>query len=183
MAGVGYPERIVGSAGVYERWDPARHGRAFAALCADPEVMEFLGGPQSRSASAEMSRMISDHWETFGFGLWACTVDGECCGFAGACHPSPQWDADFPGDVEVGWRLARTAWGRGLATEGGRLALEAGSAHLRGDRMIAFVDPRNERSLAVVRRLGMPRLTSAVNQRLGAPVEVFVHRYAAQVAA
>lgn len=178
-----YPEHLAGSVGVFARWDPERDGDAFAALCADAEVMRFLGGPQSRAASDEGSRVIADHWDTFGFGLWACLDGAECVGFAGACHPAPHWDAQFPGDVEVGWRLARPAWGRGFATEGGRLALRIGGEQLALRRMIAFVDPANDRSLAVVGRLGMPLLSRTVNPRLRAPVDVFVHDYVQQAAA
>jgi RimJ/RimL family protein N-acetyltransferase len=178
-----YPARVEGSVGAYERWDPERHGDAFAAQCADPDVMRFLGGAQSRAASDEMSARIADHWQTFGFGLWACLDGDECVGFAGVCRPAPHWDDEFPGDVEVGWRLARAAWGRGFATEGARLALAAAAEHLPLERVIAFVDPRNARSLAVVRRLGMPQLTSTFNRRLRAPVDVFLHPLRARAAA
>lgn len=164
-----YPERIAGEVGVYERWDADRHTEAFAELCADAEVMRFLGGAQSQAASAEVSRSIADHWATFGFGLWACVDgDGRCWGFSGACRPGPQWDT-FADEVEIGWRLDRRAWGRGFATEGARLAL----AHLGRDRVIAFVDPGNHRSRAVAQRLGMTRASGAVDRRLRREIDVF----------
>ena len=173
MGPVTYPERITGEVGTYERWDPPRHEAAFVELCADAEVMRFLGGPQPPAVSREISRVIADHWTSFGFGLWACLHGDRCFGFSGACRPGPQWDEAFPGEVEIGWRLARAAWGRGFATEGARLALAAGAQQLGLERMVAFVDPDNDRSQAVVRRLDMGRLTTTVNARLGAPVDVF----------
>lgn len=180
MRPVGYPERIEGTAGIYERWDPDRHTEAFAALCADAEVMRFLGGRQRREAAEEVSVRIADHWATFGFGLWAAIdrADGRCAGFSGACKPGPAWDPEFSREIEVGWRLGRWAWGRGMATEGARLAFEAGALHLGRREMIAFVDPGNTRSQAVTRRLGMKRRAGAFDGRLGAPVDV----YAKQVA-
>jgi RimJ/RimL family protein N-acetyltransferase len=151
---VAYPERIEGEVGVFERWDHARHGDAFAALCTDPEVMAFLGGPASRAVADEVSLRIRDHWATFGFGLWAC-LDGETCvGFAGVARPGPHWTA-FGDEVEVGWRLARAAWGRGFATEGARLAIAAGREQLGLERVISLIVPENDRSAAVARRLGM----------------------------
>lgn len=169
-----YPERVEGDVGVYVRWDVRRHTGALVEMGRDPEVMRFLGGTQSRAVSAEVSRRIADHWRTFGFGLWACLdpEDGRCFGFSGACRPGPQWDPPFGGEVEVGWRLGREGWGRGLATEGARLATEALSA---GDRrrVIAFVDPANLRSQSVARRLGMRRYTEALDARLQTRIDVF----------
>ncbi|MEA2124958.1 MAG: hypothetical protein QOI80_1740 [Solirubrobacteraceae bacterium] len=167
-----YPERIEGRVGVYERWDPARHTAAFTALCADPEVMEHLGGAEPQVVSAELSERIGDHWATFGFGLWAC-LDGEACvGFAGAARPGPNWTA-FGDDVEIGWRLARAAWGRGFATEGARLALPAVAEHLGLERVIAFIAPGNTRSRAVARRLGMQRIGDARHTHLDQYVDVY----------
>jgi RimJ/RimL family protein N-acetyltransferase len=162
-----YPEEIEGHVGRYERWDPARHGDAFAELNADPEVMRYLGGPATRRVSDELSARIADHWETFGFGLWAATerTSGRVAGFAGACRVALP---GFEHEVEVGWRLARWAWGRGMATEGGALAME----HVDADHVVSVVDPRNQRSLAVTERLGMTLREEAVNPRLDARVLV-----------
>jgi RimJ/RimL family protein N-acetyltransferase len=180
---VSYPERIVGEVGVYERWDPRRHTAALVALCTDPEVMEFLGGPMPAAISREMSERIGDHWATFGFGLWACVDGDECVGFSGACRPGPHWSA-FGDEVEIGWRLARRAWGRGFATEGARLALPAVAAHVGLDRVIAYVTPPNVRSRAVVERLGMHRVGDARHSLSGQHVDVWgLPVAAAQVAA
>ena len=162
---VTYPSRI----GVYERWDAERHTDGLVAMGEDPEVMRFLGGVQPRAAMEELSRRVDDHWQTFGFGLWAVMLDGACAGFAGACHPGPGWDAPYDREVEVGWRLARSAWGRGLATEGARHAIVA----LERDRVIAFVDPDNTASVAVVERLGMALTGTTHNRRLHRDVDVY----------
>lgn len=169
-----YPENLRGEIGRYERWDPDRHTEGLVDLCADPTVMRFLGGRQRPDAAAVLSGRIADHWETFGFGLWAALDgSGRLAGFAGACRPGPGWDPEFAGATEVGWRLARWAWGRGFATEGARLALAAGAAHLGLGEMIAFVDPGNTRSRAVARRLGMARRSSALDRWRGVTIDVF----------
>ncbi len=175
MPVMAYPEHIEGDVGRYERWDVARHSDAFAGLCADAEVMCFLGGPAGPGPAKEASRRIADHWETFGFGLWAAIdlADGRVAGFVGACRPGPSWPQPLSDATEVGWRLARWAWGRGFATEGGRLALAAGAEHLGLSEMIAFVATANRRSQAVALRLGMRRARGAVDRRLGLPVDVY----------
>jgi RimJ/RimL family protein N-acetyltransferase len=169
---VAYPDRIVGSVGVYERWDPGRHTAAFAALCADPEVMEHLGGPSPFGLSAEMSARMADHWQTFRFGLWACLDGDECVGFTGACRPGPHWSA-FGDEVEVGWRLARHAWGRGFATEGARLALGPLREELGLERVVSFIAPGNHRSRAVAARLGMAVCGGSAHSLTGQHVDVF----------
>lgn len=170
---VGYPERVEGAAGVYERWDARRHSEALVRMGRDPEVMRFLGGVQTRAMSVEVSRRIEDHWRTFGFGLWACVDprDGRCLGFSGACRPGPQWDPPYGGEIEIGWRLARSAWGRGLATDGARLAARALARGGR-TRAIAFIDPANRRSQAVAKRLGMRRREGAFDPGLRVRIDV-----------
>jgi RimJ/RimL family protein N-acetyltransferase len=140
-----------------EPWDHDAHGEAFAAINADPEVMRHLGGadPMPREESDDSSRRIAAHWDAYGFGLWAASRrdTGEMIGFVGLCHPL--WWPAMNARVEIGWRLARDAWGSGYATEGGRAALRTGFDTLGLEEIVAFVHPANERSLAVTRRLGM----------------------------
>jgi RimJ/RimL family protein N-acetyltransferase len=170
MRAMPYPEVLEGAVGRYERWDPARHTEAFAQLCADPEVMEFIGGPATRAVTEETSERIADHWDTFGFGLWAAIerTSGRVAGFAGACRA--MWLPGFEHETELGWRLARWAWGHGLATEGGALAMEAVGEHLEPDGVIAIIDPGNARSLAVAQRLGLAVREETLNPRLGKPI-------------
>jgi RimJ/RimL family protein N-acetyltransferase len=59
--------------------------------------------------------------------------------------------------VEVGWRLARPAWGRGLATEGARASLRHAFEELELEAVISIIDPENERSIRVAEKLGMRR--------------------------
>jgi RimJ/RimL family protein N-acetyltransferase len=173
LGGVAYPETVTGAAGRYERWDPSRHTDAFVELCADPEVMRFLGGPMSRRGAAQVSQRIADHWEAYGFGLWAAVepVDGRVAGFTGACLTA--WHPSYSHEVEVGWRLARWSWGRGFATDGARLALEPAFRELALDHVYSFVTPRNVRSRAVVERLGMRRTGGTTDPRLHHPLDIF----------
>jgi RimJ/RimL family protein N-acetyltransferase len=132
----------------------------FAELNADPEVMRFIGEglPLTRAQSDALLYTIEAHWSEHGYGLW-CAAPREdperCVGFVGLAIPS-FLPAVLPA-VEVGWRLARATWGRGLATEGARHALEHAFHALDLRSVISVIDPQNDRSVRVAEKLGMRR--------------------------
>lgn len=129
----------------------------FAALNADPEVMRFMSRMLDRTESDAFVDRILGHWEADGHGLWAVERldDGSFIGFVGLTPPS--FEARFTPAVEIGWRLARPAWGHGFATEAARAALRFGFEELRLDQIVSFTTPANVRSRAVMERLGMTR--------------------------
>ncbi|WP_329401213.1 GNAT family N-acetyltransferase [Streptomyces melanogenes] len=120
----------------------------------DPEVMEFHGGRAAElSVYEELTARQRKHDAERGFCLWTLLGEsGQVLGFTGA-QPWPHaWGP--VGEVEIGWRLARSAWGQGYATAAARVAVERVRAAGVGG-VVAMVDARNERSVAVTRRLGM----------------------------
>jgi len=127
----------------------------FAALNSDPEVMEFFTAQLSRDESAAMIGRMQARIDTTGWGNWALEVDGLCVGFAGLSVPS--FNAHFTPCVEIGWRMARHAWGHGYATEAAGLALEHAFAVLKLDEVVSFTTQANARSRRVMERLGMRR--------------------------
>jgi RimJ/RimL family protein N-acetyltransferase len=131
--------------------------RPFAALNADPEVMEHFPAPLDRDESEELVERIEMGFERHGFGLWALELreGGEFIGFAGLAVPS--FEAHFTPAVEVGWRLARWAWGNGYATEAGRASLAHGFGALGLEEIVSMTTVRNRRSRAVMERLAMIR--------------------------
>lgn len=163
------------------RWSAAQHSSALADINSDPRVMRYLGGaPLSAAESAEGAARYDAHWDEYGFGLWAAMEksSGHVLGFIGLQHP--QWNPEFSDEVEVGWRLRRSAWGRGLATEGGAAALRSGFEVLGLDEIIAIVDPQNGASLAVTLKLGMSPRESAVHPQTGIPIDVMSKRAPAE---
>ncbi|MEU5973732.1 GNAT family N-acetyltransferase [Streptomyces sp. NPDC047315] len=123
----------------------------------DPEVMRFHGG---RSAALfeyeELTARQRRHDAELGFCLWTVLdEEGAAVGFTGA-QPWPREDFGPYGEIEIGWRLTRSAWGRGLATAAALTTLERVRA-AGVERVVAMVDGRNERSIAVTRRLGMQK--------------------------
>jgi RimJ/RimL family protein N-acetyltransferase len=127
----------------------------FAAMNADPRVMEFFARPLSRDESDAMVDRIEGHFDEHGFGLWAVEVPGVAplIGFAGLSLA--RFAAPFTPCVEVGWRLAVEHWGSGYATEAARLSLDYGFGPARLDEIVSFTAVTNRRSRAVMERLGM----------------------------
>ena len=127
----------------------------FAELNADPAVMEFMPQRLTREESDSFIDRILKRWAERGFSLWALErrADGAFLGFAGLSVP--RFDAHFTPAVEVGWRLARHAWGFGYATEAGAAALRHGFETLELNEIISFTTVSNERSRRVMERLGM----------------------------
>ncbi|MGI8840224.1 MAG: GNAT family N-acetyltransferase [Caulobacteraceae bacterium] len=125
------------------------------AMSADPEVMYWLGGTRTRARSdAEVDRYDAQ-LARLGYGFFALErkADGAFLGFAALRsidHPQP-----VPQGVEVGWRLARHAWGFGYASEAGRALLACGFEHLGLEEILSFTASTNLRSQAVMRRIGL----------------------------
>jgi RimJ/RimL family protein N-acetyltransferase len=151
----------------------AGDGEAYAAINADPLVVRYLGGEIDRGASDAQLARIMAHWDEHGFGLWAAELrdDGRMIGFVGLSIPG-FLPAVLPA-VEVGWRLASDVWGRGLATEGGRAAVEWGFGGLGLDRIISIIDPQNIASLRVAEKLGMRPGRDEVHPASGRPLRVY----------
>ena len=136
------------------RWRP-EDLEPFAALNADPRVVEFLPGPLTRQESDGRAARIEAHFAEHGFGVWAVEVPG-VVSFAGFVGLSiPRFQAHFTPCVEIGWRLAAEHWGRGYATEGAKATLAFGYDHLNLDEIVSFTVPDNVRSRRVMEKIGM----------------------------
>ena len=130
-------------------WRPADR-KPFAALNADPAVMEHFPAPLTCAESDAFVDRIEAHFAQHGFGQWVVEVDSVFAGFTGL-----SWSTVLPTGpaLEVGWRLARLFWGRGLATEAARAALGYGLE--RAPSVVSFTAEVNVRSWRVMERLGM----------------------------
>jgi len=129
---------------------------AFAALNADPEVTQDLGGPLDRTQSdAKFDRYVAA-FDQYGFCRWALEdSDGQFLGYTGIM-PSPP-DHPLGPHVEIGWRLMRSAWGCGYATEAAKAALHDAFARVGLREIFAYTDAGNLRSRAVMDRLRLQR--------------------------
>lgn len=127
----------------------------FAAMNADPRVVEHLPGPMTREASDALVDRIEGNFESRGFDVFAVEVaaTGEFAGFVGLTVP--RFEAAFTPCVETGWRLAPAQWGRGYATEAARASLAFGFERLGLEEIVSFTVPANVRSRRVMDRIGM----------------------------
>jgi RimJ/RimL family protein N-acetyltransferase len=138
------------------RWQDADRA-PFAMMNADPEVTRYFRGTLDRAASDQLIDRIEARFDEQGFGLWALELPGtaEFIGFTGL-NPMP---GGVPGEggMEVGWRLARSAWHQGYATEAAAAALDVAFTGAGLPELWSMTPVLNEPSQAVMRRLGMTR--------------------------
>jgi RimJ/RimL family protein N-acetyltransferase len=125
---------------------------AYAAMCADAEVMRYIGDGNalSRTDAWRNLALVLGHWQLRGYGLWAVELreTGEFIGRIGCWNPEG-WPA-----FEIGWMLRREFWGRGYATEGARAAIRYAFTELDQPRVISLIRDGNEASVRVAQRLG-----------------------------
>ena len=127
----------------------------FAALNANPKVMEFFPEPLSGHASNEMAETIRSLIKQRGWGFWAVEVKGAepFIGFCGLHVPVAAMP--FSPCVEIGWRLSFAHWGNGYASEAARGALDMGFQQLGLSEIVSFATVGNLRSRGVMERIGM----------------------------
>ncbi|MFF1478123.1 GNAT family N-acetyltransferase [Streptomyces sp. NPDC058301] len=128
----------------------------WAAMNADPDVREHLGELLTREQSDAVVALMQAEFDERGFGWWALEAreTGEFIGRVGLDEVGA--DMPFTG-VDIGWRLARSAWGRGYATEAALACLAFGFEALGLREIVASTTVNNVRSQAVMRRIGMTR--------------------------
>jgi RimJ/RimL family protein N-acetyltransferase len=128
----------------------------FFRLNSDPEIMRFFPARKTRTEADalfdKIARVVEDH----GFGLAAaCLKDtGQAVGFTGVA-PVDYFTAPFLPADEIGWRFIPEVWGQGLATEAAAALLDHAHTDLGIRRIVAFAVRTNEKSIAVMKRLGM----------------------------
>lgn len=140
----------------------------YARICADPEVMRYLGGkPFTRLEAWRHMAFIVGHWELRGYGHWAVEekASGKMIGRLGFLNPE-----GWPG-FEIGWTLARDSWGKGYATEGARHALHYAFTEMGRDHVISLIHPENKASIRVAERLG--ETVEGETEVLGIPVLIY----------
>lgn len=122
----------------------------YAEMCADEEVMRYIGKPMSRMEAWRSMAMMIGHWQLRGYGMWAVEErqSGAFIGRIGCWYPE-----GWP-DFEIGWMLRRAYWGRGFATEAARAALNYAFSELQRPHVVSLIHPENMTSIRVAERLG-----------------------------
>lgn len=127
----------------------------FAALNADPQVMECFPSTLTFDESKQLYERICAHIQMHGWGLWAAELKSthQFIGFIGLS--TIRYEAHFTPAVEIGWRLAKQFWGYGYAPEGAKAALDCGFETIGLQEIIAITVPKNMRSQSVMKKIGM----------------------------
>ncbi len=146
-------------------WRPSDR-EPFAAMNADPDVMRHFPGLQTRAESDGFADRIEARMAVLGYGLWALAPAGPASfiGFTGL-NPMPE-AVPGAGGIEVGWRLARSAWGNGYATEAGRAALAVAFDLAAYDEVWSLTATINAPSRAVMDRLGLRHVETQLHPAL-----------------
>lgn len=127
---------------------------AWAEMMADVETAKFIGGAVPRALSWRALMTLIGAWHAHGFAMFSVIEksSGRWIGRLGPWRPE-----GWPG-TEIGWALARDAWGKGYATEGSAAAADWAFDHLGWTEMIHSIDPANVASQQVAKRLGSRNL-------------------------
>src|SRR3981081_1491780 len=140
------------------------------AMNADPEVMRFIGDGHvhDRAEAADMIISFRRSWDEHSFGCWAVErrSDGAFAGFCGVGFLKT-----FPellGEPEIGWRLPRSLWGAGYATEAAVAGRDDFFRTTGYDHLISLSNPANVASERIMEKLGMRRADDARHPRFGA---------------
>lgn len=141
---------------ILRRWREAERA-PFAAMNANPRVMEFMIAPLSRVESDALVDRIEAHFDQHGYGLWAIERRdlGAFIGFVGLCVVP--FETHFTPAIEIGWRIAADHWGHGFATEAAIAARDYAFGPLGLSEIVSFTAPINVRSRRVMEKIGMTR--------------------------
>lgn len=137
-------------------WKPEDHA-AFAAICADPDVMRYIGNGKTRTAedAARSITSFQNEWRERGFGLFAVESrkTGGLVGFTGLSWPG--FLPEVLPSVEIGWRFSKPNWGKGFASEAAKAALSFGVNELGITDIVSICQTENRASVRVMQKLGM----------------------------
>ena len=138
----------------------------------DPDVMRFLNGgkptPREVIQNEILPRFLRYYERFAGYGYWAA-IEKSTGDFLGWFHFRPA-EGSSPDEVEIGYRLRKSAWGKGYATEGARALIRKGFAELGVQRVIAETMAVNIASRRVMEKAGL-RLARTFHQAWPDPIE------------
>jgi len=147
----------------------------YAELCADPEVMRWIGSgvTRTRDECAEAIEKFEIFWEQNGFGLFAVELRGshQFIGFTGLAIPA--FLPEVMPSIEIGWRLARHAWGKGYATEAAKNSLDFGFKKCGIQRFVSIHQVGNDASGRIMEKMGMSLYLDTIDPSCDRLVRVY----------
>ncbi len=139
---------------------------AFAAMNADADVMDFFPNTLTHESSQKLMQRLSQHFEEKAYTYFAVdTLDvGECIGFIGLAYQT--YEAAFTPCTDIGWRLAKSFWGKGYATEGAKRCLKYAFEMLNLEEIYAVASVINLPSIRVMEKIGMEQAGTFIHTKL-----------------
>ena len=132
----------------------------------DVEVMEHFPKTLTKKENEQFFKKLSCHYKNHGYTYFATETleNNQFIGFIGLAYQDYQ--TAFTPAVDIGWRLRKSAWGKGYATEGAKRCLAFGFSELNFNKIIATCTVDNLRSENVMRKIGMEQLGIFKHPRL-----------------
>lgn len=130
----------------------------FAAMNADIDVMEYFPNLLTKKETTEFIERLQNHYEKNGYTYYATEIleTGEFIGFIGLAYQD--YKTEFTPATDIGWRLKKSAWGKGYATEGANKCIEHAFNNLKINHIISTCTEKNSQSENVMKKIGMEKL-------------------------
>ncbi|NJB72913.1 RimJ/RimL family protein N-acetyltransferase [Saonia flava] len=130
----------------------------FSKLNADMKVMEHFPKPLTKNQTAKLIQRFKNHYEKNGHTYFATDIleSGELIGFIGLAFQD--YKTDFTPAVDIGWRLKKSSWGNGFATEGAKKCLEFAFNQLKINYVISTCTEKNYKSENIMKKIGMEKI-------------------------
>ncbi len=127
----------------------------FREMCQDPEVMKHFPKTLTAEDTRDLISRLKNHFQEHGYTYFAVDIldTEEFIGFIGLANQT--WESEYTPCVDIGWRLKRSAWGKGYATEGALACMEASNAKFGIGKVLSFATDTNEASVHVMKKIGM----------------------------
>lgn len=127
----------------------------YAALCSDPAVMEYFPKLATLEETEAQITRFKNHFEKHGYTYFAAEIleSQEFIGFIGMAWQA--WTGEYTPNADIGWRLKKSAWGKGYATEGAKACLENSKKLFDLDQIISVASIGNKGSINVMKKIGM----------------------------
>lgn len=138
----------------------------FAKLNADPDVMEHFPNILRFEESEDFLKRLHLHFQKYGYQYFAVEIleNAELIGFIGMAHQT--YDSEFTPNTDLGWRLKKSAWGKGYATEGAKRCIEYAFNELGLEKLIATCTENNIKSEKVMQKIGMKKKGNFLHPKL-----------------
>lgn len=138
----------------------------FSKINADLEVMEYFPNPLTKTETLEFIVRLQKHYEKNGYNYFATEIleTGELIGFIGLAFQ--EYKTEFTPATDIGWRLKRSAWGNGYATEGAKRCLEFAFKELNLEKIISVFTEKNIKSESIMKKIGMEKIGKFIHPKL-----------------